>query len=148
MKLTKLIFGAGTALLLITGSACSPKEALQTEAPRMESELKTEKVPTTTLEINGGKIVPNLTNTIIADFKEGIKVRDILEGSGIVKVSEDGESIVSVNDVALDPTMEWGIKVNDKEVSAEPLNHMLNENDRVEIFVKTTEVDPSSNLIK
>lgn len=136
--LNKIILRLCALLLILLISACSTTaHSDQTQQVQQMSVIE-KAVPMITIEINGGKLVPNITNSIHSQFTEGNTLQQLLEGSGLIKLSDDKTSIVSVNDVALDSAhLDWGILLNGKELTGDQrMQTVIHEQDVLELFIK------------
>jgi len=136
MNSKKLILGIYALMLSLFIISCSSTDHLDSQATvLMSTQVNT--VPTIAIGINGGNIVPNLTNSVLSKYKEGITLRQLLEGSGVIKLTADGKDIVSVNEVALDSRLHWGILLNGYPVTgAKRMDMVIKEDDILEIVVK------------
>ncbi|WP_018755082.1 hypothetical protein [Paenibacillus terrigena] len=138
MNSKKLILGIYALMLSLFIISCSTTDHLDSEAQVLKS-TQVNTVPTIAIGINGGNIVPNLTKSILSKYKEGITLRQLLEGSGVIKLTADGKDIVSVNEVALDSRLHWGILLNGNPLtSGKRMDMVIKEDDILEIVVKET----------
>lgn len=100
-------------------------------------------VPVIDIEINGGRQLPSITNSIHSKYIEGNTLEQVLETSGVIELTKDKKGIASINDVALDPThMEWGIVLNGQVLSdVRRMKTVIQENDRLMIEIVDTDVE-------
>ncbi|OPA81293.1 hypothetical protein BVG16_02965 [Paenibacillus selenitireducens] len=135
--LNKLLLRLSAMLLILLISACSTT-AHSDQALQVQKMSVIEEVPMITIDINGGKQVPNITNSIHSQFTEGNTLQQLLEGSGLIKLSNDKKNIVSVNDVALDSShLDWGILLNGKELTGDQrMQTVIQKDDILELFIK------------
>ena len=138
MNSKKIVLGIYVLMLSLFIISCSTTDHLDSQASvPMSAQMKT--VPTIAIGINGGNIVPNLTNSVLSKYKEGITLRQLLEGSGVIQLTADGKDIVSVNEVALDSRLHWGILLNGDALTSEKrMDMVIKEADILEIVVKET----------
>ena len=136
MNSKKLILGIYALMLSLFIISCSSTDHLDSQAKvQMSTQMNT--VPTIAIDINGGNIVPNITNSVLSKFKEGITLRQLLEGSGVIKLTADSKDIVSVNEVALDSRLQWGILLNGNSLTSEKrMDTVIKQDDILEIVVK------------
>lgn len=100
-------------------------------------------LPMVTLEIDGGTLVPNITNSLKSEYKNEITIRDVFDRSGIIKFSKDGKTIQSVNDMSLDLDMEWVVRLNGKALPlTKALDTKLNADDHIQILVQESKAQP------
>lgn len=124
------------ALLALIVAACAPDRTI--EKPVHPETVKIEKQPSTiTLNIDGSTYIPDVTRSLHFDYMKGIILRQALESSGIVQFSEDRKSILSVGDVSLDSTLEWGVRLNDKDLPPSAWDNPLQAGDVIFVYVKT-----------
>lgn len=89
------------------------------------------------IKIEGGSYIPNLSIHTAIDWKSEMTVTDSLKQSGIIKISEEDGSILSVSDVALDTKRAWGILVNGKELEQpQVMEKTVSAGDMIVLFVK------------
>ncbi len=140
MNSKKIVLGIYVLMLSLFIISCSTTDHLDSQASvQMSTQAKT--VPTIAIGINGGNIVPNLTNSVLSKYKEGITLRQLLEGSGVIKLTADGKDIVSVNEVALDSRLHWGILLNGDALTSEKrMDMIIKEDDILEIVVKESTI--------
>src|SRR5690606_4116786 len=67
---------------------------------------------------------------------EGLSVRQALE-SQLIQLTSDGKGILSVGDVSLDTTLEWGVKLNKQDLKPEDWSTKLKKGDVILVYVKT-----------
>ncbi|MGZ9586115.1 hypothetical protein [Paenibacillus marinisediminis] len=131
-------------VILLTG--CSQASESQPLTSLTAADTKT--LPEVTVVIDGGSYVPNITERITIEWKQGMTVSQALAHTGIVKLKNDSSGIASVGDISLDPKMTWGLMLNDYNIrQKEKLAQPIKENDQLTVYVKELEVDTSSAII-
>ncbi|WP_198524706.1 hypothetical protein [Paenibacillus phocaensis] len=128
---------AGMALIV---SACAQGQITDQPAPaetqRIEKEQPSDDI---TLTIDGGTFIPDVTRSLHYDYMEGLTARYALESSGIVRFTEDRLAILSVGEVSLDSTLEWGTRLNDKDLASSSWDQELKAGDKLLVYVKTVD---------
>jgi hypothetical protein len=104
-----------------------------------------------TLMIDGGTFIPDVTRNLHFDYIDGLTVRHALASSGIVKFTEDQSAIQSVWEVSLDSALEWGTRLNDKELASTNWDQELQMGDKLLVYVKTVDsyeaISPLASLL-
>ncbi|MDU0332056.1 hypothetical protein RW092_17920 [Paenibacillus sp. 3LSP] len=104
-----------------------------------------------TLMIDGGTFIPDVTRNLHFDYIDGLTVRHALASSGIVKFTEDQSAIQSVGEVSLDSALEWGTRLNDKELASTNWDQELQMGDKLLVYVKTVDsyeaISPLASLL-
>lgn len=96
------------------------------------------------LIVDGGSYVSSLNHDYQISWHSGMTVADALKTSGVVKLHENQDAVVSVSDVSLDPSMGFSIKLNNKELEIpQQLNKTIYANDKLVIFVEKVKVESS-----
>lgn len=133
-----LLIMAVALVLLGTSCAAVPKD----EPPVQPHEANQHDL---TLKIDGSTFIPDVTSSLHFDYMEGITVRQALESSQTIQLTSDGKAILSVGDVSLDSTLEWGVKLNKKDLNPEAWSTKLKKGDVILVYVKTvnSEIDLS-----
>lgn len=121
-----------TAMLALLGTGCAPQTIEEPPAP-VEHKQEEHDI---TLKIDGSTLIPDVTSSIHFDYMEGLTVRQALE-SQLIQLTSDGKGILSVGDVALDTTLEWGVKLNKQDLKPEDWNTKLKKGDVILVYVKT-----------
>lgn len=122
------------ALILMMGLIVACSEISEQKRQGEGPSKSTSKVA---IHIEGGSYIPNLSENITIDWKSGMTVTDALKQTGIVKISEEDTTILSVGDIALDSKMGWGILVNKKELKlSSAIEKVVGPDDTVVVFVK------------
>ncbi|UHA72836.1 hypothetical protein [Paenibacillus sp. 481] len=124
-------------LFFLVGCSSDSKQATSEPLPAA-AVLKGDEVM---IHIDGGTIIPNLSEQLKVPWKQGMTVANTLVYSGRVKLSEDKKEIVSVGDVSLDNKMGWGILINDEQIlSTQALSKNVQPSDTIFIFVTEDDV--------
>ncbi|WP_055107644.1 hypothetical protein [Paenibacillus ihumii] len=129
------------AITALLGTACAAQPA---EEPPVQVEQEQQEQDDLTLKIDGSTLIPDVTSSLHFDYMEGITVRQALESSQPIRLTNEGKGILSVGDVALDSTLEWGVKLNKEDLKPEKWNTKLKKGDVILVYVKT--VDSEGDL--
>ncbi|MDU4698480.1 MULTISPECIES: hypothetical protein [Paenibacillus] len=127
---------AGIALLV---SACAQGQITDQPAPTETQLTEKEESHDISLMIDGGTFIPDVTRSLHYDYRDGLTARRALESSGIVRFTEDRAAIQSVGEVSLDSTLEWGTRLNDKELASSGWDQDLQVGDKLLVYVKTVD---------
>lgn len=131
-------------VILLTGCAQSSKPH---PLVMQNTEMKT-LAPEVSVFVDGGSYIPNISERLSIEWKSGMTVSQVLAHTGSLKLNNDATGIASVSDISLDPKMTWGLLLNDQEIrTKEQMNMLVNEHDRLTVFVKELDVDTSSVVI-
>ncbi|GAA0135720.1 hypothetical protein YSY43_25600 [Paenibacillus sp. YSY-4.3] len=122
-----------TIILTLLGTGCTVQTIEEPPAP-VEQKQEHDDI---TLKIDGSTLIPDVTSSIHFDYMEGLTVRQALESSQSIQLMNEGKGILSVGDVALDTTLEWGVQLNKKDLKPEDWNTKLKKGDVILIYVKT-----------
>lgn len=125
---------AGVAIVV---SACAQGQITDQPAPAETPRTETEQSHDITLTIDGGNFIPDVTRSLHYDYMDGLTARRALESSGIVRFTEDRSAIQSVGEVSLDSTLEWGTRLNEKELASDSWDQELRVGDKLLVYVKT-----------
>ncbi|WP_251576449.1 hypothetical protein [Paenibacillus sp. MER TA 81-3] len=101
-------------------------------------DVKTNAVPSPgfTLRIEGGKTVPEITNSYVVSWQEQMKVSDLVGEFAQIQLSSDGAEVTSIGKKKLDSSVTVNIKVNDKQLQpGEGMEQILEPDDRVELII-------------
>lgn len=93
-----------------------------------------------------GKLIPSdVIKPLEQSLMPGVSIREALKASGVVNISPEGNQIESVNDVTLDPRLEWSMEINDKNIDKEDWNNRLQADDNIIIAVQSIKGPKSEN---
>ncbi|MED4957552.1 hypothetical protein ABEO75_15830 [Paenibacillus macerans] len=118
-------------------AACADGGTIDKPDPSEELQSEEGHADDITLTIDGGTFIPDVTRSLHFDYTEGITILQALESSGIVELTKDKGKIQSVGEVSLDSTLEWGIRLNDKELPSRDWDKQLKAGDNILVCVKT-----------
>lgn len=127
-----LIMIAITALL---GTACAAQPQPMEEPP-IQADVQDEN-DDLTLKIDGSTLIPDVNSSLRFDYMEGLTVRQALESSQSIQLTNEGKGILSVGDVSLDSTLEWGVKLNKQDLKPAEWRTKLKKGDVILVYVKT-----------
>lgn len=124
-----------TVIIALLGTACAAQPIEEPEPPvQLEDENHVDDI---TLKIDGSTLIPDVTSNLHFDYMEGITLRQALESSQTIQLTNEGKGISSVGDVSLDSTLEWGVKLNKQDLKPEEWNTKLKKGDIILVYVKT-----------
>lgn len=99
-----------------------------------------------TLTIDGNNFIPDVTRSIYFEYMNGLTLRDALRSSNLVILNDNGSAIQSVGDVALDASLAWGVKLNQRELRTNQWGTTLKIGDQIQVYVTTTRLSPENTL--
>lgn len=141
---------AGLAIFIIA-SACARGQITDQPAPGEAHTTEVEHHEDVTLTIDGGTFIPNVTRNLHFDYIDGLTVRHALASSGIVKLTEDRSAIQSVGEVSLDSALEWGTRLNGKDLPSAAWDQELEVGDKLLVYVKAVDsyeaIPPMASLL-
>lgn len=141
---------AGLTIIIIA-SACARGQIMDQPTPAETQTTEVEHPHDITLMIDGGTFIPDVTRNLHFDYIDGLTVRHALASSGIVKFTEDQSAIQSVGEVSLDSALEWGTRLNDKELASTNWDQELQMGDKLLVYVKTVDsyeaISPLASLL-
>lgn len=133
---------AGLVILMaFFTAACADGGTIDKPDPSEEPQSEDGEAHDITLTIDGGTFIPDVKRKLHFDYTEGITVLQALESSGIIELAGDRSKIQSVGAVSLDSTLEWGIRLNDRELPSGDWAKLLKAGDNILVCVKTVGSD-------
>ena len=133
------------AIVVFVAARVLPQSATSTEQP-IEQPRTVDHEEDIILTIDGNKFIPDVTRSIHFEYMNGLTVRDALRSSNLIVLNENGSAIQSVGDVALDTSLAWGIKLNQKELKASQWGTKLQMRDQITVYVTSTHLYPENTV--
>jgi hypothetical protein len=94
-------------------------------------------LPSVIMVVNGGSRQSELNHSYIMPFTEELSVRNLLAGCGMVRLSEDKRSVLTVKDYTPLTSEAWMLKVNGKQLLDSGMDMKLRPEDEVELSLVT-----------
>ncbi|MGG0823046.1 hypothetical protein ABE099_09190 [Paenibacillus turicensis] len=122
-----------------------PQSAISTEQP-IEQQQAVDHEDDITLTIDGNNFIPDVTRSIHFEYMKDLTLRDALRSSNLIILNENGSAIQSVGNVALDTSLAWGVKLNQKELKANHWGTKLKMGDHISVYVTSTRLYPENTM--
>ncbi|OKP84155.1 hypothetical protein A3842_07935 [Paenibacillus sp. P3E] len=85
--------------------------------------------------VNGGSEQPQMTHSYVLPYTEDLSVRGVLKTSGMVQLSEDNKTIISIMDYKPLSNEAWMLKVNGKQLLDTGIDMKLRPQDTLEVVL-------------
>lgn len=122
-----------------------PQFATSIEQP-IEQQQAVDHEDDITLTIDGNNFIPDVTRSIHFEYMKDLTLRDALRSSNLIILNENGTAIQSVGNVALDTSLAWGVKLNQKELKASKWGTKLKIGDHISVYVTSTRLYPENTM--
>ncbi|MCY9514766.1 hypothetical protein [Paenibacillus apiarius] len=117
-------------------NSMQPNDSIVVFVKRHDVKTNSAPSPGFTLRIDGGKTVPEITNSYAVSWQEQMKVSDLIGEFALIELSPDGTDVTIIGNHKLDSSVTVNIKVNDTPMQLDKgLEQILQPDDRVELNI-------------
>lgn len=140
-----LKFLLGVAILLLA-SGCSSLTDAKGEANQTSAGSEG---PTLSLMIGGNEMLKASDKQLSENYRKGITIYELLNGSGVATFSSDHRSILTVRKISLGPELKWELKMDGESIGEADLERTVGSSSHLVITPKskTTEDPPQTVML-